>query len=72
VHVSGERQQSRLLPAGTEWRLAAGGRAVGLVVGDGGALAIEYLGERRERAGADGEVVHLQLSPAPASAGPKP
>jgi cytoskeletal protein RodZ len=72
VHVSGERPQSRLLPAGTEWRLAAGGRAVTLVVGDGGALAIGYLGEQRERAGADGEVVHLQLGPAPTSAGPKP
>jgi hypothetical protein len=72
VHIAGERPQSRLMAAGAEWRLAGAGRAVNLVVGDGGALQIDYLGDRRERAGADGEVVHLRLGPAPASAGPQP
>jgi len=70
VHIAGERSESRLLATDAVWRLPAAGRAVDLVVGDGGALQIEYLGERRERAGADGEVVHLRLGPAPVSAGP--
>jgi cytoskeleton protein RodZ len=70
VHVQGERGESRLLAAGAEWRVAAAGRAVSLTVGDGGALGIEYLGERRATVGVDGEVVHLKLGPAPESPGP--
>jgi hypothetical protein len=70
LRIDGERPQSRLLAAGSEWRLAAAGRLVTLVAGDGGALQVEYLGERRERIGTDGEVVRLRLGPAPATAGP--
>jgi hypothetical protein len=71
VRVSGSRPESRLLAAGEEWRIDAGGRAVVLVAGDAGALQLEYLGERRERVGADGQVARLQLGPAPTGeAGP--
>ncbi len=72
AHIAGERPLSRLMPASSEWRLPAAGRAVNLIVGDGGALQVDYLGERRDRAGADGEVVHLRIGPAPGSAGPTP
>ncbi len=71
VRIGGERPESRLLAAGAEWQLAARGRAVTLVAGDGGALQVEYLGERRDPAGADGEVVHLRFGPAPGTAGPR-
>jgi cytoskeleton protein RodZ len=72
VRVEGARSESRLLAAGTEWHVPAGGRPVNLVVGDGGALHLEYLGERREKVGADGTVVHLRLGSSPAAAGPTP
>jgi len=73
VRIAGERPESRLLGADEEWVLDAGGRAVTLVAGDAGALRIDYLGERRERIGADGQVARLQLGPeAGAPPGPTP
>jgi hypothetical protein len=64
VRVAGAPPQSRLLAAGEELRIEAGGRAVDLLAGDAGALRVEYLGEVRERAGGDGQVARLQLGPA--------
>ena len=73
VRVAGARPESRLIAAGEEWRLEAGGQEVLLVVGDGGALHLEYLGEYRDGVGAAGEVVRLRLGPRPsAAAGPTP
>jgi len=73
VRIAGARPESRLLAAGEEWSLAAAGRAVTLVAGDAGALQIEYLGEHRERLGADGQVARLQLGPGPGGEpGPTP
>ena len=73
VRIAGARPESRLLQAGEEWSLDAAGRAVTLVAGDAGALQIDYLGERRERLGADGQVARLQLGPGPGGEpGPTP
>jgi cytoskeleton protein RodZ len=67
VHVSGERPSSRLLASSAVWEVAAGGREVDLVLGDAGAVSIEYLGEFRSPVGRPGEVahIHLQASPTP-------
>lgn len=73
VRIAGEPMQSRLLPAGATWEVAAGGKQVELVLGDAGAIAaIEYLGETRTAVGRPGEVVRLVLAgaaipPAPGS-----
>jgi cytoskeletal protein RodZ len=72
VRIAGEHAESRLLAANSEWRVPAGGRAVAVTAGDGGALEIDYLGRRTERVGADGEVVRLHLGPAPMAAEPAP
>jgi len=71
LRIAGGLPQSRLLAAGEEWSLAAEGRAVTLVAGDAGALQVEYLGEIRDQVGGDGQVVHLQLGPAPSAAAEK-
>ena len=68
VRVAGADAQARLLGAGEEWRVEAGGGPVALTVGDGGALQLEYLGEQRVGVGAAGEVVHLRLGPQPPGA----
>ena len=73
VRVAGARPESRLIAAGEEWRVEAGGQGVALLAGDGGALQLEYLGERRDAVGAAGEVVRLRLGPRPSGdAGPTP
>ena len=72
VRVQGSRPESRLLAAGEEWRIEAGGRAVDLLAGDAGALQLEYLGEQRLRLGSDGQVARVQLGPAAAPTGPGP
>jgi cytoskeleton protein RodZ len=71
VRVAGGSPDSRLIAAGEEWRVEAGGQAVALVAGDAGALRLEYLGEHRDSVGAAGEVVRLLLGPRPSvGAGP--
>ncbi|MBZ5587966.1 MAG: DUF4115 domain-containing protein [Acidobacteriia bacterium] len=67
VHVSGERPSSRLLASSATWEVPAGGKEVDLVLGDAGAVSIEYLGEIRSPVGRPGEVahIHLQASPTP-------
>lgn len=55
---------SRLLHAGEIWVVPAAGRAVDLVLGDAGAVALSYLGETRDPAGRPGEVLRLRLGPA--------
>jgi cytoskeleton protein RodZ len=74
VRVQGSRPESRLLAAGEEWRIEAGGRAVDLLAGDAGALRLEYLGEQRAGLGTDGQVARVQLGPAatPTAPGPTP
>jgi len=66
VRVAGERATSRLLARGSTWEVPAGGRDVDLVVGDAGAVTIEYLGGVRRPIGAAGAVarVHLDGNPA--------
>ncbi|MGV8042135.1 MAG: RodZ domain-containing protein [Thermoanaerobaculaceae bacterium] len=61
--------QSRLMPAGSAWEVAAGGKQVELVLGDAGAIeAVEYLGETRTELGRSGEVMRLVLAGAAAAA----
>lgn len=55
---------SRLLHAGETWIVPAAGRAVDLVLGDAGAVALSYLGETRDPAGPPGEVLRVRLGPA--------
>ncbi len=66
VRVAGEKATSRLLARSSTWEVPAGGRDVDLVVGDAGAVTIEYLGGVRRPVGAAGAVarVHLDGSPA--------
>jgi len=56
--------QSRLLHAGESWVVPAAGRAVDLVLGDAGAVALSYLGESSDPAGRRGEVQRVRLGPA--------
>jgi len=72
VRVAGEEPASRLLAADTDWEVAAAGRAVDVVLGDAGAVSIDYLGQRRTGLGADGEVARLHLSPTPPTVTPAP
>lgn len=65
VVVAGEKPTARLLAADTAWEIAASGKAVDLVLGDAGAVAVDYLGEHRSSLGADGEVARIHLAPAP-------
>jgi cytoskeleton protein RodZ len=67
VRVSGESRMSRLLPSSATWRVEAGGREVELVLGNAGAVSIEYLGQSRSPAGRPGEVAHLHLEANPAA-----
>lgn len=69
VRIAGETMQSRLMPAGSAWEVAAGGKQVELVLGDAGAIeAVEYLGETRTELGRSGEVMRLVLAGAAAAA----
>jgi cytoskeleton protein RodZ len=70
VRVAGEQPQSRLVDAGTVWEVAAGGRAVDLVLGDAGSAEVEYLGRRLVSPGRSGEVLHLHLAPETGEATP--
>ncbi|MFH1177236.1 MAG: RodZ domain-containing protein [Acidobacteriota bacterium] len=67
VRVGEEQPVQRLLQPGDAWEFPAAGRALELILGDGGAAVIEYLGEKRSPVGAAGEVVRLRLGPLPAS-----
>jgi cytoskeletal protein RodZ len=73
VRVAGQDPVARLLAADTAWELAAGGKDVDLVLGDAGAVHVDYLGTHREDLGEDGTVARIRLSstasppPAPAS-----
>jgi cytoskeleton protein RodZ len=62
VRVAGDKPMSRLLAAGTTWEVAAGGREVELVLGDAGAVSVEYLGEVRDPAGASGAVARFRMA----------
>ncbi len=63
VTVAGERPVSRLVAASTDWEVPAQGRDVDLVLGDAGAVEIDYLGQRHANLGGSGEVVRLHLGP---------
>ncbi|MGD1146347.1 MAG: RodZ domain-containing protein [Thermoanaerobaculaceae bacterium] len=68
VRVAGGASTSRLLTAGAVWEVSAGGKDVDLVLGDAGAVTLEYLGQTQSPAGRPGEVAHIHLtgsSPAP-------
>jgi len=58
----GDRSQ-RLLQPGESWETRTGGAAVDLVLGDAGAVELEYRGARQSALGRAGEVVRLHLSP---------
>jgi cytoskeleton protein RodZ len=62
VRVAGEAPVSRLLAAGTTWEVEGGGREVELVVGDAGAVSVEYMGETRSPAGAPGAVARFRMA----------
>jgi cytoskeleton protein RodZ len=73
VRVNGQEPVARLLAADTAWEIAAGGRDVDLVVGDAGAVQVDYLGKHHESLGEDGSVARIRLSsttPAPAPSSP--
>jgi cytoskeleton protein RodZ len=61
VRVAGEKPVARLLPAGTTWEVPAGGKEVELVLGDAGAVSVEYMGEVRSPAGAPGAVARFRM-----------
>jgi len=65
VRVAGESRASRLMPSAATWTVEAGGREVDLVLGNAGAVSIEYLGQARSPAGRPGEVAHIHLDAAP-------
>ena len=65
VHVSGERPASRLMASSAVWEVAAGGREVELVLGNAGAVSVEYLGQVRSPVGRPGEVAHIRLEASP-------
>ncbi len=71
VRIAGERASSRLLVAGTAWEVAAGGRAIDLVLGDAGAAGVAYMGDVRSPVGRPGEVARIHFpGNAPPPAGP--
>jgi cytoskeletal protein RodZ len=61
IRVAGEGPTSRLLTAGSVWEVSAGGKDVDLVLGDAGAVSLEYLGQTQSPAGRPGEVAHIHL-----------
>ncbi len=61
VLIEGVGRFQRLLPAGTSWEIDAGGKAVDLLLGDGGAVEVSYLGRHNASPGRPGEVVRLRL-----------
>ncbi len=67
VKIDGERPVSRLVAASTAWELPAQGLGVDLILGDAGAVEIDYLGQRHANIGGAGEVVRLHLGPEDAS-----
>jgi cytoskeleton protein RodZ len=61
LRIAGERASSRLLVAGAAWEVAAGGRAIDLVLGDAGAVSVAYMGDVRNPAGRPGEVARIHF-----------
>lgn len=62
VRVAGQEPVARLLAADTAWEIAAAGEDVDLVLGDAGAVQVDYLGTHHEGLGQDGSVARVRLS----------
>lgn len=73
VRVDGQEPLARLLAADTAWEVAAAGKDVDVVLGDAGAVQVDYLGKHFDGIGEDGAVARIRLSSTtPSTASPSP